>query len=182
MRVLARAAAHGLLGEYEVYRIYRVDLPTESKEHADLTMGPIDPAHGDQIEDEAIRRRVMRAGPGSPGFGAWKDGKLVAGVWFLTPERFQREMDYWPLEPDAIWFHQVEVAERWTGRGYGTAITRYGTNEMVKDGYRRAYCRIWHSHHGSIRVFVKAGWTHVGWVVRARPLGLPLRLAWRVSS
>ena len=106
----------------------------------------------------------------------------MAGVWFLTPERFQREMDYWPLEPDAIWFHQVEVAERWTGRGYGTAITRYGTNEMVKDGYRRAYCRIWHSHHGSIRVFVKAGWTHVGWVVRARPLGLPLRLAWRVSS
>jgi RimJ/RimL family protein N-acetyltransferase len=179
MTLLGRAA-RGLLGDYELYRIYRVDLPTESREHGDLTMGPIDPVRcEDQIDDEALRRRVARAGAGSPAFGAWKDGRLVAGVWFLTPERFRREMNFWNLEPDAVWFHQVEVAERWTGRGYGTAVTRYGTNEMVKEGYRRAYCRIWHSHHRSVRVFVKAGWKHVGWVMRARPLGIPLRFSWR---
>ena len=165
-----------LLGEYECYRIFRLDLTHDTEDYGSVIMAPIPPdARLNAIDDEALRNRVAHAGSGSLGFGAWEAGTLVAGCWFWTPERFREDLVGWCLKPGEVWCDQTQVAERARGRGLGGAVMRYAAREMARLGYRRTYCRIWHSHHDSLRMIAKAGWRQTAWVFRARPMGIAVR-------
>lgn len=183
MNAAIRGIAHALLGDYEIYRIYRRDLdPTETPPPRGVAFEPIlSPDLLMASPDPELRTHVTYSGDGAHGFGAWVGGKLAGSCWYWMPERYQRDRNFWPLQNDEAKLVQISVSAGAQGRGVGGALMHYAEARMARLGVRRAYARIWHSNEPSIRMFLKAGWSEVASVTVIRPLGLRFRFVKRAS-
>jgi len=178
-----RGLAHVLLGDYELYRIYRRDLdPVETPPPAGVTFEPIlSPDVLESSPDPDVKAHVVYAGFGAHGFGAWLERKLVGSCWYWMPERYRRDRNFWPLRDDEAKLVQISVSALAQGRGIGGALMHYAEARMARLGVHRAYARIWHSNERSIQMFLKAGWEPVASVTVIRPLGLRFRFVKRAS-
>lgn len=183
MNAAVRGIAHLLLGDYEIYNIYRRDLdPTETPPLSGVTLQPI--VSSDDLRsspDPDLQSHVAYAGDGAHGFGAWVDGTLVGSCWYWTRERYRRDRNFWPLQDGEVKLVQISVSPLAQGKGTGGALMRYAEGRMASLGCRRAYARIWHSNEPSIRMFLKAGWEPVASVTVIRPLGLRFRFVKRLG-
>ena len=183
MKAAIRGIAHVLLGDYELYRIFRRDLdPAETSPPAGVTFEPIlSPDVLLSSPDPDLKSHAVYAGDGAHGFGAWVDGRLAGSCWYWMPERYRRDRNFWPLRDDEAKLVQIGVSASVQGRGIGGALMHYAEARMARLGVHRAYARIWHSNDPSIRMFLKAGWEPVASVTVIRPLGMRLRFVQRAS-
>jgi ribosomal protein S18 acetylase RimI-like enzyme len=178
MNAVLRALAKLVLGDYEIYRIYRRDLSTETKPMPapGVVLRPI--RSNDEITgspDPDLRRQSIYAGPGAQGYGAWIEGALAGVCWYWSTDRYRKDRNFWPLKDGDVKLVQIAVGAAYQGRGVGQALMAHAEHEMALQGSRRAYARIWHSNKPSIRLFERAGWKPIAQVTILRPLGLRLR-------
>jgi ribosomal protein S18 acetylase RimI-like enzyme len=182
MKGWLKRAARWLLGDYELYRIYRLDLAAcEPPPDAKVSLRRIvDLGDMANSTDPEIRSLLAYAGEGAYGYGAWVDGALACGCWFWAGARY-RTRGFWPLEPGEAKLVQITTASRFQGRGLASALIRFASHEMRTEGFRRAYARIWHSNLPSVRLFEGAGWTYTAFVAVVHPFSArrPLRLVRR---
>ena len=183
MKAAIRGIAHALLGDYELYRMYRRDLTRdEPPPPAGVTFEPImSPDVLESSPDPDLKSHAAYAGFGAHGFGAWADGKLAGSCWYWMPERYRRDRNFWPLRDDEAKLVQISVSAGAQGRGIGGALMHYAEARMARLGVRCAYARIWHSNEPSIRMFLRAGWEPVASVMVIRPLGMRFRFVRRSS-
>jgi len=178
MNAVLRGLAKLVLGDYEIYRIYRRDLRTETRATPapGVALRPI--GSTDEITgspDPDLQRQSIYAGPGAQGFGAWIEGNLAGVCWYWETGRYRRDRNFWPLEDGDVKLVQIAVGAAYQGRGVGQALMAHSEHEMALQGSRRAYARIWHSNTPSIRLFERAGWRPIAQVTILKPLGLKLR-------
>lgn len=179
---LLKWMVRGLFGEYELYRIYRLDLTDLEPLHqmrADL--GPIeDLTEIAKSPDLELQGLGAYAGDEAYGFGARVNGALASVCWFWAGERYRRR-NFWRLGAGEAKLVQITTAARFQGQGVASELIRFGAHRMMLAGFRRAYARIWHSNLASIRLFERAGWTYVAFVALIHPLRSPrsVRLVWR---
>ena len=169
---LARFARR-VLADYEIYHIYRLDLLDRSCEKpAGIVLSTITDAAALKLSPDAELQNLWRyAGDDAFGYSASIGGEFAGVCWYWAGERYRRERNFWPLEPDEAKLIQITTAERFRGRGLAYDLIRFGAQQIAKSGFHRAYARIWHSNHPSIRLFEKAGWRRVSLVANIRPRG-----------
>jgi GNAT superfamily N-acetyltransferase len=187
------ALARRLLGDYEVYRIYGIDVHAVRSLPASSGPGNLQlEALRDvgELEGSAyseIRSLAEYQGDEAFCFVARRGREVAAGCWFWTGERYRRR-NFWPLAEGEAKLVQITTAERHRGGGIGAALIRFGSERMVDQGYRQLYARVWHSNRPSVRVFQRAGWRFVAAVVEFQPLGIKHRfrctghVPWRRQS
>jgi ribosomal protein S18 acetylase RimI-like enzyme len=108
---------------------------------------------------------VEYAGPEAAGYGAWIDGRLVGICWYWWGERYSTRQT-WPLAEGTAKLVQISTDGAYRGRGIASALVAYSASEMMRLGFQPLFARIWHSNRASIRVFEKASWKYVAFVVR----------------
>jgi len=172
LRELLKAVARGLLGRYEINRIYGCDLakpPGVPSSDYPMRRVVVDEVGG--AEHGAIRNRASYGGPGAVGFGLWEHGKLTCLCWFWDSTRY-RDWKTWRIgEREAIMVDLLTVdGDR--RRGLASALIAYAAAEMKRAGYERLYAWVWHSNLPSIRTFERAGWRWLALVIEVRPLGV----------
>jgi RimJ/RimL family protein N-acetyltransferase len=64
------------------------------------------------------------------------------------------------------------------GKRIAPALIEASLHDVRRHGFERAYARVWHSNHPSLRAFQSAGWQRVATVVELHPFGRkkPLRI------
>lgn len=170
---------HGLLrrlfGDYEIYTIYRLDLPRPSvlldSRPSAVRLRPLDAAEDwSHLEPELASQKTY-AGADAVGLGAELAGRLVAGCWFWYGERYRTARNFWPLRSGEAKLVQITTSESCRGRGIGLTLMRYAAERMAERGFTRLYARIWHSNRPSLALFQRAGWRKVANVLVLQPLG-----------
>jgi len=182
---LAHRLARTLLGPYEIYRIYRLDLSLAvppAKETADLG-AVLDADELARSPDPGIRDLATYAGAEALGFAARDHGTVVSACWYWIGERYETR-GFWPLAPGEAKLVQITTAGGFRGRGLASQLLLYSAAEMRRRGFRKLYARIWHNHAPSIATFEKVGWGYVALVIRVWPFGRfgPLRFVRRRRS
>lgn len=187
MRHLAKRAARFLLGDYRLNRIYSVnleDLPVKDI-HTQLAinqrLGRLEENDFDSAPDERMRNRRLYAGANAYGFGLWEHHVLVCMSWCWNNRRPLGGV--WFLSDDEVALVDIITAEHHRGKGLASIVTHFAAQELKKQGVRRLYAWIWHSHRSSIRSFEKAGWKYVAFVAELDLLNIKhLRLVRNIAS
>ena len=168
-----------LLGDYELYRVFEVELSDcEVPAAAGIRLAPItDPQVVLAAPDSELRTSAAYAGDEALGYGAWVDDELVGVEWVWYGERY-RKRNFWPLGARDAKSVQTTVARSHRGRGLARLLLLYAKADLARRGFRRVYARIWHSNAPSVAVYRRAGWREIAFVATVYPLGLrrPLRL------
>ena len=181
-REAMRTFAHRVFGDYGLYRMYSLDLAhapaLPSTEWRMASVG--DPRDFGRCADPSIRGLAAYSAPEAHAFGAWIDGRLVAGCWFWFGETYRRR-NFWPLSAADAKLVQITTAEEFRGRGIAPVLIAFAAEQMRARGFKRLFARIWHSHAASLAAFRKAGWKEEAFVVEVFPLRArkPLRLVRR---
>lgn len=177
-RGAAKQAARLVLGDYQIYAIYGLDLEAAMPpdlgpwQAAGFTFGPVSRGEVEAAADPGLRERAHYAGPGSASYGIRHGGDLVCVQFHWFGDRY-RQRNFWPLAADEVKSVEFYTVPALRGRGVGPAIKAYSAWELKELGFRRVFSRVWHSHTASRRANEKAGWRHVATVVEVRPFGLP---------
>jgi ribosomal protein S18 acetylase RimI-like enzyme len=165
MRDWLRRLARAVLGDYSVYKLYRMPPQADA---ATSDVRPVDAATLAGHPAPELRELVEYAGEGARGFGAWtEEGELGAACWFWTGPRLRRR-GWGELPPGSTELVQINTAPEFRGRGLAVALIRTGGAAMRAAGCRRVFARVWHSNRASLRAFEKAGWEYDGWFVSVR--------------
>lgn len=179
---LIRSVARLMLGDYDLYRIYTLDLSRVALPLAsDLVLTQlVDASQLTESECVALRDLGAYAAPDARCFGAWSDGELVGACWFWYGRTYLKR-GFWPLRDGEAKLVQITVHDRVRGRGIATQLLHFAAKEMQQAGFQRLYARIWHSHAPSIAAFEKAGWRYFAFVAVFHPFGRkrPVRFEWR---
>jgi len=186
VRGLAKRVAFGLLGDYSLYAIYRLDLDTVAApdlsgwKGAGYRFGTLNRADLAGAADPGLRSRADYTGEGTACFGIWRGAELVCAQFHWYGDRY-RTRDFWPLDAGDAKSVEFYTVPHLRGRGLGPAIKAWSAWELKRMGFRRVFSRVWHSHASSRRANEKAGWRHVADVAELHPLGMrrPVRLVWR---
>jgi RimJ/RimL family protein N-acetyltransferase len=185
MMILARSAAHRLLGPYRLNRIYRLDLEDwQPAAHPPMEVRTLDgPEPLEASPDPEIRKAAAYAGTDAYGYGLWAGGQLAAVCWLWGARRF-RDALIWTLQDDEAMLVELVTGREFRGRGYAPALIAYAAQAMQSKGTRRLYTWIWRSNYPSIAAFEKAGWAYIAFVFELYPLGRrrPLRLVRRLAG
>lgn len=177
MRALAKAALAFLLGDYEVYRIFRLDLAAAAEPDpgalaaAGYALREVSPDEVAAAADPEIRGRAFYGGDGAFGFAALEGGEIVCLQWIWHGARY-RTRNFWPLAPDEAKSVELYTRPEARGKGLATALKEHSAAAMRAKGFRALYSRIWLTNRPSVRVSEKAGWRQVALVALVRPLGL----------
>lgn len=158
-----------IFGQYEAYWIYQCAGVLESGRHESLVFAPIlDPVVFSQCDDDSLIALAGYGGSEARGFGAFENGRLVAGCWFWFGERY-KSRNFWPLSEGDAKLVQISTGKAWRGRGVGPALIKYASAEMARRGFDRLFARVWVTHSASRSAFRKAGWRKAALVVSLRP-------------
>lgn len=176
--MLSQALRRCLLGDYAFYRIFATDpRHTTPAATGELTLERItEPDILSQAGDPAIQRLRPYAGRDAVGFTARLEDRIVAACFFWYARRYQRERDFWPLQPGEAKLVEVRTDRTHRNRGVAGKLIRFATCDMAVQGFTRLYARIWHSNEPSVRAFMKAGWREIANVAEFEPLSLGKRV------
>lgn len=165
---------HGLFGDYRFWGVYRLNPPKESITLPEgLSVNSIDESVLAQGTDPGFQERAGFGGSQAEGFGLHVKGQFAAIQWYWWGDRYWAERDgrTWILADDEVKSVGLYTVPEYRGQGFATMLKRYTAHEMGRRGFRRIYCRIWHSHKYSIAVSRKAGWHKVGSYIEIVPFG-----------
>jgi L-amino acid N-acyltransferase YncA len=183
LRGALKRIARLLAGDYAIYRIFALDLqpslrdPRDDLARAGFTVAPVACEDVAGARADVIRESARFGGPGSQAFAILRAGEIVALEWYWFGEH-RRDGAFWPFgEAEAESAYIVTVPEL-RGQGLAQRIKEYSAIEMRKRGFRRAYAKIWHSHHASVRANQKSGFREIALVVDLYPFGESRRLRW----
>ena len=183
MRDALKLIGKSVAGDYGIYRVFALDLgpglrdPRDDLARAGLKCAPVAYEDVAAARAEVIRESARYDGPGSQAFAILRDGEIVALEWYWFGE-YRRNGAFWPLgEAEAESAYVVTVPEM-RGQGLAQWVKEYSAIEMRERGFRRAYGKIWHSHHASIRANQKSGFREIALVVDLYPFGGSRRLRW----
>ncbi len=184
VRNTIRSLAHGLLGDYRLYRIYEYERPRERlPARGNETLRAISEQDMETAEDEKIREHSWYGGDDSHGFGGFVDNRLVATCWFWGNQRF-RDEELFVLKGNEAVLVDLITSERYRGMGIAPRLIEFAAVELANMGVTRLVTWIWHSNRSSIRAFEKAGWKYKRFFIS---LNMPfvrrrIRLSWKVLS
>jgi GNAT superfamily N-acetyltransferase len=184
LRDVLKRIAKICAGDYAIYRVFAIDLqapltdPREDLARAGFKCAPVTCDEVAGARADVIRESARYAGPGSQAFAILSDGEIVALQWYWFGE-YRRHRAFWqPLgEAEAESAYIVTVPEL-RGQGLAKQVKQYGAIEMRDRGFRRAYGKVWHSHHVSIRANEKSGFREIALVVDLYPFGSRRRVRW----
>lgn len=168
-----RTLLRRLLGNYELYRIFGIDLTRLDKEPQPQVRVHRVPSADTLRYTGSIPwdHMAQYAGDGSYGFLLLEE-KSIAAVCFVWHGDRYRTRNFWPLQAGEGKLVQIVTLESFRGRGIATSLLEGVAWEMRQLGFRTLYARIWHNNTPSIRTFQKAGWREIAFVIRLFPLGL----------
>lgn len=168
---LTRALARLLLGNYQLYRIYR--LRPSASAGGDPLVVALDGSQALQAARcNELRDLCQYAGEDAYGYGYREGGELLAACWYWTGRRYRENRNFWPLEEGEAKLVQIVTAPTARGRGIAGRLLTHSAADMATRGYRALYARIWHSNRPSIRAFERVGWQYIAFVADVYP---PLR-------
>lgn len=172
MKSLAKKLARLILGDYSFYHIYArsadaTGLP-QLRAPLGLHVRTVDEAVLRSYSDTTIREQAGYAGSGSHAYVAY-DGDRIVGVCFYWFGDRYRMRNFWTLADREAKLVQIWVHPDARGRGIAPRLIADSFEDMVENGYGRAYARIWHSNTPSLRAFERAGWSRVARVVEINP-------------
>lgn len=180
MKTLVKKLARWLLGEYSPYYIYAHALAPAAHSSQDagavFQVRLVDETALSTSSDALIRAQTGYAGEGSHAYAAY-DGERIVGVCFYWFGERYRTRNFWPLADGEAKLVQIVVVPDARGRGIASRLIKASSPDLMQQGFRRAYARIWHSNTPSVRAFERAGWTRIAFVFECYPFGR--RQAWR---
>ena len=144
-----------LLGNYYLFRIYRLDLSS-----APPVCDPGFTIFSEPYDGEPENY----AGPDSYGFAYEENGKRLCHCWVWYGERY-RTRNFWPLKENEAKLIALETDETARGRGLAPKLLEYAAGKMGERGFNSLYARIWHSNQASVKAFEKAGLRYYALVV-----------------
>lgn len=172
-----RGFAQLILGDYELFRIYRCDLETiesfDPSNHQDTGyhFRKVDQEEVLSAANSLIRDRSRYGGDDAIGYAVFYADEIVCLQWYWHGERYKRR-NFWPLREDEAKSVDLITVEEHQRKGLATALKLYSANDLKRSGFNRLYSRIWHSNHSSIRVSEKAGWSYIAFVIEFLSLWL----------
>jgi GNAT superfamily N-acetyltransferase len=183
LRDALKRIGRSVAGNYAIYRIFVLNLdatlrdPRDDLARAGFKCAPVGSEDVVGARADVIRESGRYDGPGSQAFAILRDGEIVALEWYWFGD-YRRNDAFWPLsEAEAESAYIVTVPEL-RGQGLAQWVKEYSAIEMRDRGFRRAYGKIWHSNHASIRANQKSGFREIALVVDLYPFGWHRRLRW----
>jgi GNAT superfamily N-acetyltransferase len=172
---MLKRIARAILGDYNIYRIYRADLhdvpPGRPLRYRLSRLTDFDNA-----SDPGVKKLSCIAfGPEACAFGAWDNDALIAVCCVWYGQRYKTS-NFWPLADGEAKLIQITVAESHRGRGVAPNLIRFAASEIKSLGFSGLYAKIWRSHTSSISAFERAGWVYVALLIDIYPLGIKRRL------
>ena len=168
-------------GDYGIYRVFALDLgpglrdPREDLARAGFKCAPVTYEDIVGARAEVIRESARYHGPGSQAFAILRNGEIVALEWYWFGDD-RRNSAFWPLGEAEAESAYIVTGPAMRGQGLAQSVKEYSAIEMRERGFRRAYGKIWHSHHASIRANEKSGFREIALVVDLYPFGGRRRL------
>lgn len=181
---LLKRILHAVLGNYQYWKVYAISLPVPAPElPPGVTIVWLTDALLARIPPDAPVHAEDYLGEEALGFALLVNGEMAAiqGVWWGDRYLRERKGRSWRLPPGTVKTHGLYTVEKFRGRGLASLLKQYTNHELSNCEFNRVYCRIWHSHKGSIRVSRNAGMKLVGAYIEICPFGkrmavrLPLR-------
>lgn len=188
MKELAKKVMRGLFTDYQINRIYFVDLPSSDA-----------PVSGQLSDIETIRVIASR-----DAFAASPDARIRDHAWYLDEhahayglyvgERLVCVCCFWlathpkmpgkfpALRQDEAVMLDLLTAAECRGKGYALAIARYAAYDLGLKGHPRLWTWVWHSNAPSIRVFEKAGWSYSHLLLELQLRGVTKHLRLRLPA
>jgi RimJ/RimL family protein N-acetyltransferase len=121
-----------------------------------------------ESNDPQLRRRNAQMGACIRRFGAWISGRLVGVCTFAFGEEYH---GYYRLQAGEAELADIFITSECRGKGAATALIRYGTDAMLRSGFRTLHAKVWHNNTPSTKAFLRAGWTRQCFFVRVQPVG-----------
>lgn len=186
MKELLKRLAHALFGDYQLNRIYCLDLADQPPLSSELLRDGVviqaidSPQQIAASPDKRIRDHAWYAGEHAQGYGIWEDGQLICMCWFWTPTRPGMPARFSRLSEKEAVMVDLITTPPCRGKGYAVAITKFAANDLYNKGYSRLWTWVWHSNSPSIRVFAKAGWTYSHFLAEFQLPGMRTVLRFRI--
>lgn len=143
MKAQLKRIAHALFKDYQINRIYYLDLAAQQPLSPEsLPDGAViqvieSPQQIANSPDKRIRDHAWYAGGHARGYGIWEDGLLTCMCWFWTPTHPGMPGRFSALgERDAVMVDLL-TSPHCRGKGYAVAITRFAMIDLYKRGYSR---------------------------------------------
>jgi RimJ/RimL family protein N-acetyltransferase len=162
-----------VLGDYSVYYVYasaqKSDDPTSDAPPAGFIVRPLDRKELVHTGKHAIRHQADYAGPGSYSFGCFAGDSLVGACFYWHGPRYSLR-NFWPLGEHEAKLVQIITLPEARNQGVAKRLITESLNFITRrEGFHRAFARIWHSNTPSLRAFERAGWQRVALVVEINP-------------
>lgn len=186
MKELLKRLAHALFGDYQLNRIYCLDLtdrpPLASERLPDGAVIQVieSPQQIAASPDKRIRDHAWYAGEHARGYGIWEDDQLICMCWFWMPARPGMPARFSRLSEKEAVMVDLLTTSLCRGKGYAVAITKFAERDLRDKGYSKLWTWVWHSNSPSIRVFSKAGWTYSHFLAEFKLPGIRKLLGFRL--
>ena len=181
LRGTVKTLAPAILGDYSAYRIYARasddPAPPEPRTATTFRVDRVDEAAIQSSPEPLIREQTGYAGAGSCAYACF-DGERIVGVCFYWFGDRYLKRNFWPLSAGEAKLVQIITLPDVRGRGAATALIASSCRDMMLQGFRRTYARIWHSNTPSLRAFERAAWSRIALVIEINPLrrNRPIRI------
>lgn len=175
MKVILKKVLAVLLGDYEIYWVYRKDI-TDPIVDATLSTGI---SCKTLTEDDLLSqsglfdRQKSYLGAQAIGYGLYVDGQLVSACFYWFADRY-KQRGFICLPNNAAKLVQIVTAPKQQGKGYAAMLLSQSAVEMQRQGFKQLYARVWHNNHASNAVFKKNQWQRLYLRIRVFPMGRSL--------
>lgn len=174
IKSIAKGTVGKLLTDYQINRVYHIDLHEESKQTstpATLNFALI----GDQAElDMALDARVRDHAwygdekDNSLGFRLSDGEHIVCTAWYWRKQHSRLPRRFASIDDNELVLADLITADGMRGRGYAGLLMNYADGQLYRKGHTRLWTWIWHSNKPSIIAFEKAGWSYDYFLVEFR--------------
>jgi GNAT superfamily N-acetyltransferase len=174
MSKLAKRCAKAVLGDYALYRIFRLplgDMSAYGSTATEVSFLGLHDAGAPVIATSAFAHTSWYGSPEGIGYIAIASARIVGVNWYWPGTRGASQVAH-VLRSDEVVSAHLEVSENLRGMGVGRALKAYAAQRLREEGYEAVISRVWHNNHSSIRVNKQLGSQQIGWTVQVEPLGL----------
>ena len=181
MKRRLRAVAHALLGDYQLFHIFRME-PRVDGDAAPPAGGPWrfgrvhDMGELSLATARSIRAFAESTWDGCYAFAAWAGDTLAGLAFFKSRQGYEGGRPLWPLGPGEAELVQLTTEETYRGRGLAPLLIRWSSAQMARLGFPGIYAKVWHNYQSSLRAFRKADWRRVAFLVELYPFGTGKRI------
>lgn len=177
MKQLLKRGLRMIFDDYELNRIYYVDLDTTSAGKGGATSdGTVirrleSPREYASSPDGRIRDHAWYYHQYAQAYGLFEGDALMCVCCFWTKGHPQMPQRFSSLEHSEAVMVDLLTAPQSRSKGYALAVTRFAERDLRSRGYTKLWTWVWHSNAASIRVFTKAGWSYSHFLAEFRVRG-----------